>query len=529
MLGEEVRFSDLFAAATLSGFTGGILVRAPKDAAVFFRGGVPFYAGGVAFDRHFLGEILVRRNLVTSAQLADALAEQASAPATARPLLGALLVARAGLDPSVIKEAVSQQIAARLLQLFTAVEGTWQSAPGENARIRDIGVPCAVKDLLLVGLLEHATDDELRHTSDIFLGKALRLKGEPPAFDYGPNEQKVIGYLAKPRKPDQLERAQGSRRPVRALLRLLWITNKLEVLPVAQAIPIPKATLLKGTQLPGVPETTPAVEVVAPPPKAERAAPSAPTQSDKNLSGLIADARAFHAELESKSYFELLGVPKDAPAADVKKAYHSLAKKFHPDALGGVITEEVAGLVRDIAAKLNEANQVLTNEKSRGEYVALLANDRIKGDARKAEKIRDAEVKYQMGVVMLKKRDYARARELFNFAVTNDPEEAEYKANLAWAMLADPKFDRAQALTDGWTLLQDALKVRRPSAQVFYYAGQFMKAKDQMKEALQYFRRAAELDPRNTDAAREARLIEMRQQKGDDDDSKNPLKRLFKR
>ncbi|AQL01061.1 Chaperone protein dnaJ 1 mitochondrial [Zea mays] len=46
-------------------------------------------------------------------------------------------------------------------------------------------------------------------------------------------------------------------------------------------------------------------------------------------------SRSFHATdhrcSKHKDYYKILGVPKDASQDDIKKAFHSLAKKYHPD------------------------------------------------------------------------------------------------------------------------------------------------------------------------------------------------------
>jgi molecular chaperone DnaJ len=63
-----------------------------------------------------------------------------------------------------------------------------------------------------------------------------------------------------------------------------------------------------------------------------------------------------------KDYYKTLGVPKTATAAEIKKAYRELARKYHPDANKGSTTAE------ERFKEITEAYNVLSDEKQRKEY-----------------------------------------------------------------------------------------------------------------------------------------------------------------
>jgi len=63
-----------------------------------------------------------------------------------------------------------------------------------------------------------------------------------------------------------------------------------------------------------------------------------------------------------KDYYAVLGVPKDASAADVAKAYRRLARENHPDAKPGDAAAEAR------FKEASEANSVLSNPERRAEY-----------------------------------------------------------------------------------------------------------------------------------------------------------------
>jgi molecular chaperone DnaJ len=67
-------------------------------------------------------------------------------------------------------------------------------------------------------------------------------------------------------------------------------------------------------------------------------------------------------DLLEKDLYKVLGVPKDATEAEIKKAYRKLAREFHPDANKGDARAE------ERFKEISEANDVLSDAKRRKEY-----------------------------------------------------------------------------------------------------------------------------------------------------------------
>ncbi len=82
--------------------------------------------------------------------------------------------------------------------------------------------------------------------------------------------------------------------------------------------------------------------------------------------------------LEYKDYYAVLGVPRAASQAEVKKAFRKLARQHHPDAKPGDTAAERR------FKEINEANEVLSDPSKRQQYDQLGANWEAISQARSA-------------------------------------------------------------------------------------------------------------------------------------------------
>ena len=66
--------------------------------------------------------------------------------------------------------------------------------------------------------------------------------------------------------------------------------------------------------------------------------------------------------METKDLYKVLGVSADADAAQIKKSYRDLAKKYHPDLNPGNKAAE------ELFKEINKAFDIIGDEKKRKEY-----------------------------------------------------------------------------------------------------------------------------------------------------------------
>lgn len=117
------------------------------------------------------------------------------------------------------------------------------------------------------------------------------------------------------------------------------------------------------------------------PPAYDRGELDAPGDLDPLAKRRILNA---YYSLEGRTFYELLGVPRDADKAAVRAAYFELSKRFHPDAFFGKEIGVFRSKTEAVFKRLTEAYEVLGRKKRRREYDDYLAVTRRTNSTQRA-------------------------------------------------------------------------------------------------------------------------------------------------
>jgi len=211
--------------------------------------------------------------------------------------------------------------------------------------------------------------------------------------------------------------------------------------------------------------------------------------------------------LAGQNYFEVLGVEQDAQLPEIKKAYLSLAKQYHPDSFPKEILPKVEKTVNRIFDTINKAYRVISNDREKHIYIRSMTAPDEKVTASIIQDITNAELQFQKGKLFLKKKSYEDAKNSFKWSVKLAPDEGEYLAYLGWAFFLIAENKKGGDAVKAITYLKKA-SVLNPSIEIpFIFLGIIYKVQDLKDVAILQFKKALEINPSSVDAKRELTAI----------------------
>jgi len=300
------------------------------------------------------------------------------------------------------------------------------------------------------------------------------------------------------------------------------------VQPPPQAAPDPLSRVASSPGLSQVP-SSPGLSQVPSSPGLQRI----PSSSGLRAQGIDAGAAARHHQLIRKThkrlteenFYQLLGVAPTATNEQIREAYFSLAKDFHPDRVTAYSLTDISKEAEEIFRAINEAHSTLTNAEARANYDEELKTG---GKKQAAHDAMAAEFAFQKGLVHFRKKNFPEALRHFQEAYKLNPEEGEHLAYVAWTLYADPKSDKKSMLPKVKEQLLKAIRISPNSATCHYFLGEIYLAMDEERRAFTCFDKVLEIKPDHLEAQRHIRIIRMRRDK-QKDQKKGLLDRLRKK
>lgn len=214
----------------------------------------------------------------------------------------------------------------------------------------------------------------------------------------------------------------------------------------------------------------------------------------------------FFARVElAASYYDVLGMRPQANADEVKNAYHSLARRFHPDRFHQA-DAQLRNQIESAFARVAQAYEVLGDPSSRAAYDAKLAGPSSPSAAKgtppagspapaNAPDESRAESSFKKGVAATNQRQPQQALRFFAEAASIEPRCARYRAEYGRALISDPKTRRLAEFE-----LKAAIALEPDNTSYRVVLAELYKALGLRRRAEGELQRALTLDPKNAAA-----------------------------
>jgi curved DNA-binding protein CbpA len=223
------------------------------------------------------------------------------------------------------------------------------------------------------------------------------------------------------------------------------------------------------------------------------------------------------------NYYQMLGIVRPANDADIKRAYHSLAKRFHPDHFRKAVDDKVYARIESAFAQIAQAYETLKNKQSRAAYDSkLLTLEKMGGasrapnqgsanpaktDPKQSETVvpppqfnsasapYDAEERFKQGLSALQSGNHALAITCLGEAARLAPSQPRYRAYYGRALASEERMQRSAEAEIKAAISLDAgnSSYRVMLAELYIEIGLLRRAQGELERALS-------IDPRNETA-----------------------------
>jgi hypothetical protein len=391
--------------------------------------------------------------------------------------LGQVLLEKGLLAPIELFRLLQQNLAKKLLDLFTWREGRYRLV-FEVPKV-DSPLKVNVAQLVVMGVTRFAPQEEVNAAVGRLVGTTLALHPAPrfpiEEIRLSARHSRILPPLRQTCRPDELFSATGL--PPDELSRLLYALALL-------------GTVVPADQLPARPAPTPAPP---PPPPPRPVAPVADPAADEKLRNDLVQAYLGH---RSQDAFDLLGLPEDAGAGQIQERYLAFALRFSPARFEAEALRGELDKARDLFLAAARAYGELCDMEHRNSLVNRRRTLRSEAARRPPPDftiktdLLDPEAQYRKALALMASGQYHEALSFLEFAADCDPGTGKYRAELAWCRFRELG---RMAAAPGLELLEETLRIDPKCGLADLYSGEIHRSLGHLEDAERHFRRALKL------------------------------------
>jgi curved DNA-binding protein CbpA len=410
------------------------------------------------------------------------------------------LISQGVLPRSVLDEILIEQVTdvVRVMLLWTSGEWIFDS----RARLT---APTQVRIQVNQLLVDAARQMDLRFASSRFPNPIEVISpaiNAPDNLNLSPTEGFVLSRVEGPIAIGELTLLSGIREPdAHRTIYGLVLSGMLnrELPPHAFRTAELPTTTAKSMKRPAPGASTP----VQPTPKAKPEPARDAQQEVKEFLDELANAT---------NHYQVLNVPLSADASEIKRAYYSLARHFHPDRFHELAQTPIHMRLEAAFARITQAHEVLSNPELKSAYdmkIAVLQrvgnsggnthasvkppenrrNEQSGGEPQTAEK------NFQEGVAALQSGQTNVALSCLSAAARMEPTKSAYRAYYGRALAANQQTQRLAEAE-----LQAAVKLDPDNTSYRLTLAGLYRKLGFSRRAISELERILALDPRNAEA-----------------------------
>jgi len=441
-----------------------------------------------------LGQIMLREKMITQPELE----ESVKLMKNSRRQQGTVLIEMGCISPHNLVFALEKQLEFKLHDIFGWLEGDFQFKPGDQVESPITTLELSAATMIYDGIKRafpmESIDAAITELMD--LNPAPNPNPELRFQDMNMDDSEAFLLQSLDGMTSLADLIHSTVLPQDKIKRFIYALKSSGMIifkagPKGAAVPPP---------VPMQPPPLPAV----PPPVRTAPVPEMPAADREIIDKIIQKL----SSIRNRSHFEVLDVDWRADTNEIKRAYISLAKEFHPDRLPSSAPREVRKAAEDLFKLFTLAHDTLVDEKSHAEYLKMFAppvrrqTQAIGG----VSAMLAAEGRYRQGLEYFGRRMYVRAAEIFAEAIGLFEHEAEFHAYLGWSLyLADP--DNPASAKKALASLATAIQLNHKLDLAYLFQGYVYKSTGRKDLAEQQFEKAIQCNPDCTEALRELRLI----------------------